>query len=45
MSTCPVCLLDSTQDEWYEISNDYHALCPKCDNVVQYKELEEANKL
>ena len=38
VTECPVCEKESTHPEWYEMSNDDYAVCPKCNNVVEYSE-------
>lgn len=41
MIKCPCCEHESSYVEWYEVSNDDFAVCPKCDNRCTYDEFTE----
>lgn len=38
--TCPSCGTTTSYDKWYEVSNDYQAVCPECSGVIGYDEFE-----
>ena len=40
MITCPCCENPSTQEQWYELSNDDFYICPVCRNTCTKDEIE-----